>query len=50
MRYSAMSMRVLFFYLFVELMVTMMRYYCYGEVFEVMLFVFVVSNGLVFFV
>ncbi len=37
MRYSAMPMRVPLFHSLAELMATMMRYYCHGEVPEVML-------------
>ena len=36
MRYSAMPMRVPLFHSLAELMATMMRYYCHGEVPEAM--------------
>lgn len=46
MRYSAMPMRVPLFHSLAELMATMMRYYCHGEVPEAMLPALAASNGL----
>ncbi len=46
MRYSAMPMRVPLFHSLAELMATMMRYYCHGEVPEAMLSALAASNGL----
>ncbi len=50
MRYSAMPMRVPLFHSLAELMATMMRYYCHGEVPEAMLPALAASNGLASFV
>ncbi len=50
MRYSAMPMRVPLFHSLAELMATMMRYYCHGEVPEAMLSALAASNGLASFV
>ncbi len=49
MRYSAMPMRVPLFHSLAELMATMMRYYCHGEVPEAMLPALAASNGLAIF-
>ncbi len=50
MRYSAMPMRVPLFHSLAELMATMLRYYCHGEVPEAMLPALAASNGLASFV